>query len=215
MIADRDKTMCGCLTEIESIPQTNDNPTPVILPDWNTADDAQLVTACLDGNERAWELLLARYDRLIYAIPLRFGFSQLHTQEIFQEVCVTLLEKLDTLRNHRRIQPWIVTVTRRLCIQRLRMEKPARQLDSLEFYQADEQTLDERLLAVEQKQLVLQALNTLDPRCQALLRALFFETPVRPYNAIASELKMGVTSIGPTRARCLEKLRQAMQLLEI
>jgi DNA-directed RNA polymerase specialized sigma24 family protein len=88
-------------------------------------------------------------------------------------------------------------------------------LDSLEFYQADEQTLDERLLAVEQKQLVLQALHTLDPRCQALLRALFFETPVRPYDAIASELKMGVTSIGPTRARCLEKLRQAMQLLEI
>jgi RNA polymerase sigma factor (sigma-70 family) len=178
-------------------------------------DDAALMQACMAGDEDAWTLLLERYGRLIYTIPLRFGFSRSVADEVFQDVCLTLLESQDNLRDYRRIRAWLVTVTRRACIRRLR-QRDREQFSELPESMGDtaEDTVESDLVAIEEEYLVHRALERLSPLCQQLIRGLFFESPPRSYEAIALALNIPVGSIGPTRIRCLEKLRKEIARLE-
>ncbi len=177
-------------------------------------NDEALIIACLNGDEVAWEQLLARYSRLIYTIPLRFNFEGAVAEEIFQEVCLTILEKLDTLHDPRQFKTWLVTIVRRACLQRLRSQ--GNQVEQLLTEQviANEKAADHTLLLREQVDAVHRALATLDDRCQQLLWALFFEQTPPSYQVLAQLLDLPVGSIGPTRARCLEKFRQIFMELE-
>lgn len=179
--------------------------------------DSQLVMACLSGDERAWETLLDRYGRLIYTIPIRFGFTRTVADEIFQEVCLILLEKLKTLQDHDRLHPWLVTITRRTCIQRIRQKDNLALLDSIDET-ADttnpDALVEDAFLRVEEQTLLLDALANLDDRCQVLLRALFLSEPPPSYEDISCDLNIPLGSIGPTRSRCLEKLRNEIAKLE-
>ena len=60
--------------------------------------DAELQAACLKGDERAWDTLVNRYGALIYSIPLKYGFGEADAADVFQAVCITLLEKLGSIR---------------------------------------------------------------------------------------------------------------------
>lgn len=173
-------------------------------------DDEELVTACLAGTEAAWATLLMRYSKLIYTIPLRFGFPPSIAEEVFQEVCLTLLEKLTTLRERRRFSTWLVTVTRRACLQRLRYQQPLLPLESAEEVTLAPHTPETVLLFLEQQEMVHRALAKLDVRCQHLVRMLFFEPVAPSYEEIAKLLRMPEGSVGPTRARCLEKMRNLL-----
>lgn len=185
-----------------------------IDPSISTFDDTTLVEACLQGNDQAWAMLLARYSGLIYTIPLHFGFSQNLAEEIFQEVCLTLLEKLSTIHNPQRLSAWIVTITRRLCIQTIRRKDLTVTIETLEEQPAEMEPVDEQLLRLEQQHLVRKALANLDERCQYLLKVLFFETVQPSYETIAAQFGLSVGSIGPNRARCLERLRVEILQLE-
>jgi RNA polymerase sigma factor (sigma-70 family) len=176
-------------------------------------DDADLIEACLAGDDRAWKILIERYSRLIYTIPLRLGFSRIVADEIFQETCVILLEKLDTLRDRSRLSSWLVTVTRRGCIQRWRQKEPI-QVDLTEVAESVKGTPESELLRLEELHQVQLAFERLPLRCQRLLRALFIEDPPRSYEAVATKLDIPLGSVGPTRGRCLEKLRLELAKLE-
>ncbi len=174
--------------------------------------DARLIADCLSGDERAWEKLLNRYGRLIYTIPLRMGFSVATAEEIYQEICLILLEKLDTIREQRSLSTWLFTVTKRTCIQRLRQRKSVISLDDMESLSADIKGLEEQMIFVEKQEMVRLAIESLDARCKSLIHALFTETPAPSYDILAERLGIALGSVGPTRARCLEKLRQILAL---
>src|SRR5262245_35084409 len=125
------------------------------------ADTPALIEACLNSNEQAWEILLERYSRLIYTIPLRFGFSTVVADEIFQEICVILLEKLGTVQDRQRLNAWLVTITRRACIQRLRKKENTTSFEMLEEQQFEEEQIEADLLRTEQQDLVRRALHKL------------------------------------------------------
>src|SRR5690242_7682808 len=78
-------------------------------------DDRELVQSCLKGDAEAWETLILRYQRLIYSIPIRAGFSPVDAADVFQSVCVKLLEKLSSLRKQEKISSWLITITTREC----------------------------------------------------------------------------------------------------
>lgn len=185
-------------------------------PLWEDQEDALLVQACLEGNESAWNALIERYSRLIYSIPLRYGVPQALADEIFQETCLILLEKLDTLRDRARVSSWIITTTRRLCMQNWRQNKKLQTTPIEEDMDFDsgEETVEHSMLQLEQQHLVYEALLNMTERDQALLRALYFDVPPRPYAEIAESLSIPVGSIGPLRARGLKKLRREMMRLE-
>ncbi|MBN2006105.1 MAG: sigma-70 family RNA polymerase sigma factor [Anaerolineae bacterium] len=176
--------------------------------------DSALIQACLEGCEEAWETLIERYSRLIYTIPLRFGMAKATADEIFQETCLILLEKLGTLKDQQRLSAWLVTVARRACIQRWRTRPNVQFVELNEQAAAKESSLEESLVHIEEQYQVHQALQQIDSRCQKLLHILFFEKSSPSYEEIAVALDMQVGSIGPTRIRCLDKLRRRMEELE-
>ncbi len=177
--------------------------------------DAKLIDACLRGDEDAWGTLIERYSRLIYTVPLRFGFPKAVADEVFQETCLILLENLGSLRDRERLSAWLVTVSRRVCIQRWRRSQILETVDLLEIDGLVSDISEERLEQLEEQHRVQQAIETLPMRCQRLIKALFFESPQPSYETIANTLGVPVGSVGPTRARCLERLRQALEQLEV
>lgn len=185
--------------------------------DYKQRDDATLVTACLKGDEQAWVTLLDRYNRLIYTIPLRFGFSKAMADEIHQETCLIMLEKLDTLQNRQQLRSWLMTVTRHACIKRWRKKNVEEvELASAEHIgQADGQaTVEDSLARLEEQFLIQEAFAHLSPRCQQLLRGLFLTDPPLTYEEISEQLDISLGSIGPTRSRCLAKLRRQVIRLQ-
>lgn len=176
-------------------------------------DDPDLIAACLAGEEQAWVALIARYNRLIYTIPLRFGFPKSIADEIFQETCVILLEGLENLHDHQRLRSWLVTVARRACIKRWRRpEEPMAEMP--EVAQTANNALEDNLGQLEQQFLIRQAFANLSPRCQAMLAALFVADPPHSYERVAADLDISLGSVGPLRARCLERLQREMNRLE-
>ena len=182
-------------------------------------DDGQLITACLAGERAAWEVLISRYQRLVYSIPLKSRLSPDDAADIFQSVCMKLFEKLTTLRDHDRLSSWLITTTTRECwrvsARNYRESPPVRgdedQSDPLVNVPADAPLADEEREALERQHAVRLAVEKLPERCRELVTMLFYETEEWSYAAIARRMNMPVPSIGPTRARCLEKLKKLLQ----
>ncbi|MEN3334876.1 MAG: hypothetical protein V7641_4241, partial [Blastocatellia bacterium] len=76
-------------------------------------EDHALVAACLAGDSAAWEALVARYQRLVYSIPLKARLSADDAADIFQSVWLKLYEKLASLRDHEKLSSWLITTTTR------------------------------------------------------------------------------------------------------
>ena len=86
------------------------------IPVFDSADpgkeDADLIKRCRGGDQAAWESLVDRYQRLIFAIPRRAGLSEEQATDVFQDVFLTLFEKIDAIEQPERIRSWIVTTTK-------------------------------------------------------------------------------------------------------
>ena len=183
-------------------------------------EDRELIAACLEGDHKAWEALIARYQRLIYSIPIRARLSTDDAADIFQSICLKLYEKLSTLRDHEKISSWLITTTTRevwrVSARNRRESVPAGNENSDDRDDAAEiaattPLADEQQQAFEQQQIVRQSLDALPERCRNLLSMLFYEKDELSYADIARRMKMPVPSVGPTRARCLEKLKKLLE----
>ncbi len=182
-------------------------------------DDRVLVAQCLAGDHAAWEALITRYQRLIYSIPIKARLSQEDVADIFQSVCLKLYEKLNTIRDGERISSWLITTTSRECwrisARNRRDAIPAGFDDdnnsNLVEIPATGLLADQEREAHEQQHQVRQAVEALPDRCRELITMLFYHEGDLSYVDIAGRMKMPVPSIGPTRARCLEKLRKLLE----
>jgi RNA polymerase sigma factor (sigma-70 family) len=181
--------------------------------------DPELVAQCLDGSQAAWVALITRYQRLIYSIPLRARLSADDAADIFQSVCLKLYEKLSTLRDHDRISSWLITTTNRECWRvsaRNRRDSPPSGFEGEdEGERIDEipsaaMPIDEQREALERQQIVRETVESLPERCRDLLRMLFYQKDELSYADVAQRMRIPVPSVGPTRARCLEKLKKLL-----
>lgn len=186
--------------------------------DLPSADDETLVMACRAGNARAWECLVRRYQRLVYAIARRAGLDEHHSADIFQTTFTRLFQQIDRLSDPSKVQAWIVTTAKRetqLEIQRGRrgVSMTAASEDGEDWDMADGTPIPEELLSdLQEVHQVRVALDQLDDRCRELLILVFKDEDERlPYEEVASRLGMAVGSIGPTRSRCLGKLRRLLE----
>jgi RNA polymerase sigma factor (sigma-70 family) len=178
--------------------------------------DERLVAECLQGNEQAWSGLIEKYKNLIYSIPVKMGMYD-DAPDIFQAVCLDLVSDLPNLREPRALPKWLMQACYRKCLQyRRKSEKysaakePAEEL----AVAAEPSSLPENVLCeLEKEQMVRDAVAELTPRCERMVRMLFFETPPRPYEEIARELDLATGSIGFIRGRCLAKLRKQLEKL--
>lgn len=171
--------------------------------------DSELIEACLSGNSQAWEALLVRYQRLIYSIPLRYGLPEHDANDIFQNVSILLLENLTHLHNRERLGAWLVITTRRECWRMFRQRQEislASESASPDEQIPDKAHVEEDFLTLERQSIVRAAVELLGNPCRQLITLLFYAEPRPAYTKIAQEFSLPEGSIGPTRARCLEKL---------
>jgi RNA polymerase sigma factor (sigma-70 family) len=183
--------------------------------------DLQLVSACRLGDQLAWEKLVRRYQRLIYAIPRRAGLSEDQAAEIFQDVFTTLFEKLNDIEEPDRLQAWLVTTTRRRTLRtisrmpaRLRSDSDDEETSSAEAMRDESPLPDEQLLILEEQHRIRMAVSQLDERCQILVELLFYQREPPTYAEVAKVLGVPEGSIGPTRARCLGKLLRILTKMD-
>jgi RNA polymerase sigma factor (sigma-70 family) len=163
--------------------------------------DATLVAASLAGDQSAWAQLLTRHRPLVLAVARRCGMAGDDLEDVYQSVCLTLLERLDLLRDHRSLAAWVATTTARRC-WRLRAARPETALPE----GRDPAPGPEEVFAVEaQRSAVQEALAAMPEPCATLLRLIFVED--RSYREVARRLGLAVGSIGVYRQRCLERLR--------
>jgi RNA polymerase sigma factor (sigma-70 family) len=177
--------------------------------------DETLVLACARGDGEAWDLLVDRYKRLIYTIARRSGLDEDQATDVFQRVFTILLERIDSIEQPAQIGAWFVATTRRES-WRMRRRERARPtaLGTPGDYAADlldEDPLpDEQVVILEDQLRVRMALDSLDERCRHLLTLLFLTRDQPTYATIAATMGMREGAIGPTRARCLQKLRRIL-----
>jgi RNA polymerase sigma factor (sigma-70 family) len=190
----------------------NDAPTlPRITPPQSLPlprTDAELVQACIARDESAWNELVARYGRLVYSIPRRYGLTPQEADDVFQNVFLIVLRHLRNLKNKDSLAAWLVTITHR---EAQNTGKRQRQHVELDETMAD--SAETHFEVVERDVLryqVHQALERLDARTREFILAIMADD--RPsYEEIAQRFGMAIGSVGPTRARCFKKLETILK----
>ncbi len=174
--------------------------------------DARLVRECLNGDEEAWSTLIDKYKKLIFSIPVKYGFSSDEANDVFQSVCLELLSELPKLRKPKALPKWLMQVASHKCFHRKRQQQ--RNAAPEEAEELPEQAVSPQIEGIlreaEEEQTLREALLTLAPRCRQLVEMLFFEEPARPYKDVAASLGIAEGSIGFIRQRCLEQLRKQL-----
>lgn len=178
------------------------------LSDW------ELILACRAGEATAWEQLVSRYERLVFSIALSYRVSREDAADVSQMAFLSLFRSLDALSDDSRLSAWLATVahrqTKRILQQRRREYPDAQELldERLPSIDPRGETPMERWEIVEWLQYGMDALSE---RCRQLLLALYFDREEPSYAEVAARLGMPVGSIGPSRARCIERLKQLLE----
>jgi len=172
-------------------------------------DVAGLVRQAAEGDRWAWERLVDQYARLIWAVTRDFKLLESDAGDVFQVTWLRLLEHINKLEKPDRVGAWLAATARNECLRCLAARKKvilAKDDIVLEEAAAPEPEIDEGLLSAERSQMVREALASLPWRWQRMLELLMADPPAS-YAEISDQLGLPVGSIGPTRSRCLARLR--------
>jgi len=180
---------------------------------YKSYNDPELISMCLRGDPLAWEALIVRYRRLVYSVPVRFGFGDADAADVFQAVCLKLLEHLHEVKDDRKISGWLITTTTRQClhVKSLKGRETPTEEGDLEEPEDQAVNIEDLRIETEQEHAIREVVEELAGRCRTLIALLYFDSRSPSYEDISSELNIPVASIGPTRARCLEKLRTMLR----
>jgi RNA polymerase sigma factor (sigma-70 family) len=170
-----------------------------------------LVMRARQDEQQAWDALVERFAPLVWSICRRYRLSGADASDVAQTVWIRLVEQLDNIRDPAALPGWLATTTRHQCCRALRV---ARRPDAAGLVpdagnipgQQNGMAWDE-LLAAERHAALREAFAGLPPSCQQLIALLIVDPPL-PYAEISARLGIPVGRIGPTRSRCLDKLRR-------
>lgn len=176
--------------------------------------DRELVRGCLQGHQNDWNLLVDKYKNLIFSIPLRYGLSREDAADIFQAVWLELLQQLGNLKDPQALPKWLMQVTAHKCFhlkrQQGRLVSPEDEETSVPEASVPPDA-EIHLREAEEEQMLRDAQAELPPRCQQLIRMLFYEEPSRPYQEVAASLGLATGSVGLLRQKCLDRLRARLR----
>jgi RNA polymerase sigma-70 factor, ECF subfamily len=170
-----------------------------------TLPDRELVHACRAGDVDAWNELVERYSRYVYAIAIKgFRLSEEDAEDVFQDVFTRVYTRLDTLRDASALRPWIAQLTRRRCLDAVASK--GRELPA-DGALTTEESGD--LADVEEAFAVHEALSGLSEPCQDILDRFF--TQDQSYKTISDALEIPSGTIASRIARCLGKLKDELE----
>ena len=175
-------------------------------------DVAELVRSASEGDQAAWNTIVDRFNGLLWAIVRAHRLNPSDGAEVAQTTWLRLVENLDRIREPERVGAWLATTTRHECLKFIR--RNAREVVTSDVASAEVSSgssVDRSLLSDERDLALWKAFSALDERCQMLLRILMADIPPS-YMEVSAALQMPVGAIGPTRQRCLERLRREPSL---
>jgi RNA polymerase sigma factor (sigma-70 family) len=167
------------------------------------------------GDEAAWEAIVDRFSGLVWATARAHRLSREDAADVAQTTWLRLVENLDRIREPEHLGAWLATTARRESLRLIRRGGRERPSDEADLFEApDDDVLDRRLLDRERDGALWRAFAGLSDRCKALLRLLIsLEEPT--YEEVGAALDMPVGAIGPTRIRCLDRLRRTRAVAEL
>jgi RNA polymerase sigma factor (sigma-70 family) len=167
--------------------------------------DAELVGRCRAGDADAWNELVVRFSRYVYAVCLRgFRLNQTDAEDAYQEVFTRVYTRLDTLRDDDALRPWIAQLTRRVCLDAL--ARNGREHPSSEPFREE---ATEIFAEIEEAVSLHEAMSTLPQACQEVLDRFFARD--ESYQTISAALDLPQGTIASRIARCLRKLREELE----
>ncbi|HEX4088928.1 MAG TPA: sigma-70 family RNA polymerase sigma factor [Trebonia sp.] len=178
--------------------------------------DDQLATA--SGTARggggaalAVDELIPIHSPMLWQVARAAGLGSEDAEDVVQTVWESLLTHLDSIRSPAALTGWLVVATRREAWRVAAARRRLQPADHEWLLEIPDPRADseQRVVAAEEQRALWDALLSLDQRCQELLRIVAF-VPRPDYDLVAERLKMRRGSVGPTRGRCLEKLRAAL-----
>jgi RNA polymerase sigma factor (sigma-70 family) len=172
---------------------------------------AVLVGRALSGDGQAWDMIVKRFAPLVWSVCQRFRVTGADAEDVGGIVWLRLVDGLASLREPAALPGWISTVTQRECLSLLRRQDRTQLLDDNEILDPSAAECDSILLAEERGIALRAAFATLPERDRELLTLLFTDPPI-PYATISRTLGIPIGAIGPTRARCLSRLRRTSHL---
>jgi RNA polymerase sigma factor (sigma-70 family) len=171
----------------------------------------ELVTSARNGDKQAWDALVERYAPLIWSVCRRHRLDGADADDVGQSVWLQLVAHLGKIRDPAALPGWLATTTRRECLRVLRVARGPHAagypLDAATIPDDQAQMVEQLLLAAERDAAFREAFLHLPPCCQRLIAQLIQDPPV-PYAEISTTLDIPVSSIGPIRGRCLDRLRR-------
>lgn len=184
------------------------------------ANDAALVAQCRNGDADAWRQLVDQYARLVHFIAVRHGLTPEEVDDVGQEVFVALTQHIDDIDKPESVGAWLSTTARRFSWRALRQrvkEQPSEQADLSEAEVVDRPlfrtipSVSDLLSSWATQEALQHALLQLDERCRDLIYRLFLDPDEPSYDDVSRLLDIPKGSIGPTRIRCLQRLRARLQ----
>ena len=173
-------------------------------------DPAELVRAANEGDQDAWDALVDRYTGLIWAVARGHRLTTADAAEVVQTTWLRLVEHLDRLRDPAHVGAWLYTTARHECLRTIRRngrQVPVAEVESVTYLRPDEPGPEALASNADRDRRLWSALNAMPDRCRQLLRALMAD--VAPsYEDVSLAMQIPIGSIGPTRARCLSRLRK-------
>jgi len=179
-----------------------------------TPSDQHLVKGCLTGDSQSWEILLERYKRLIYSVPVRFGFDHDDRHEVFQIVCLEILKNMPSIREAGKLRSWILTITIRESNDLLRRKYADREkIDAVHEKPVPERAVDTLsiYLEAEREAILREAVAEMPSRCRTLIELLFFSESKVDYGTAGAAVGLSKESVGSIRLRCLDKLKRILE----
>ena len=172
-----------------------------------TVADADLVARCRKGDQQAWDELVNRFSRYVYAIAMRvYRLPEHDAEDVFQDVFTRTWQHLDELRDDTAVRPWIGTLTRRLCVDRLRAGRPRA---ARPRSRSSSRTPSDELAQVDEALMVHEAMKQLPEHCAEILDRFFARD--ESYQAIGEALELPPGTIASRISRCLRKDRGQLE----
>ena len=170
-----------------------------------------LVTRARNGDQQAWNALVERYAPVVWSVCRRYRLHKADAEDVSQNVWLRLMDQLGNLRDPAAIAGWLATTTQHECGRAVRAARRTRvtvlALDVENIPDVEIGMAEEELLTAERHASLHEAFSHMPPCCQQLI-ALLIEDPPVPYAQISARLGIPVGSIGPSRRRCLDRLRR-------
>ncbi len=171
-------------------------------------DEDWLLARSQRGDGRAWGELVERFEKLVYSIPRRMRLNSDDCADVFQSTFLALHKNLDKIQSGRALVSWLsITATREAMRLSRQNSRTVNQPEGFEEIVADDyESADEQASRISQAYSVQEAIRTLGDKCRDLLTILYLEDD-SSYATVTERMGMKTGAIGPTRARCLERLR--------